>query len=139
METGLLHAHSGLRYLVFLFLLIVVVKAIINTATGKEWSKGDSKLTTFLMATTHLQAVIGLVMYFGVYKYYQYMSEMADPIMRWKAVEHITGMLIFVVLVTLLHRANKNPNKANKNRRALIMGLISVAIVLGSIPMDRWF
>lgn len=138
METGLFHAHSGLRYLVFLFLLIVVVKAIINTATGKEWGKGDSKLTTFLMATTHLQALIGLVMYFFVFKYYQYMSEMSDPILRWKAVEHITGMLIFVVLVTLLHRANKNPNKANKNRRALIMGIISVAIVLGSIPKDRW-
>jgi len=138
METGLFHAHSGIRYLVFLFLLIVIIKALINTFSQKEWAKGDTKFTAMLMGTTHLQAVIGLVMYFVVYQNYQYMSHMDDPILRWKAVEHITGMLLFVVLVTLLHRANKNPGKQNKNRRALIMGLIALVIALGSIPMDRW-
>lgn len=138
METAFFHAHSGIRYLVFLFLLIVIVKALINTFSKKEWAKGDTKFTAMLMGTTHLQAVIGLVMYFVVYQNYQYMGNMDDPILRWKAVEHITGMLVFVVLITLLHRANKNPDKQNKNRRALIMGLIALAVALGSIPMDRW-
>ena len=141
METGLLHGHSGLRYIVFLLLIVVLVKAILNISSKKEWSTGDTKLTLFLLATSHLQLLLGFVLYF-VKGYQGFFSNMGDNMgiseFRWAAMEHPLMMVVFVVLVTMLHSGNKK-EKANKNRRALIFTGISIAIVLAAIPFNRWF
>lgn len=110
-----------------------------NIIGKKEWTKGDSKLSTFLMAATHLQVVMGLVMYFFVYQYYHLMSNMSDSLSRWKAVEHLTAMLVFVVLVSVLHIGNKKAEKPNRNRRALVLGIIALLVGLAGIPFERWF
>ncbi len=139
METGLIHAHSGLRYLIFLVLIIVLVKSIMNLAGKKEWAAGDTKLTMILMASTHLQLLLGFIMYLFVFQYYHLMGDMDDPISRWKAVEHMATMVIFVILVSVLHIVNKKPNKKNKNRRALILAISAIITGLSGIPFDRWF
>ncbi|MFY0673503.1 MAG: cytochrome b [Bacteroidia bacterium] len=142
METGLLHGHSGLRYIVFLLLLAVIVKAIINLSGKKEWAAGDTKITLFLMATTHLQLLIGFVLYF-VKGYQGFFSNMGDNMkvgdFRWAAMEHPLLMVIVVVLISLLHIGNKKPNTKNKSRRALILGIASLVLALAAIPFDRWF
>lgn len=142
METGLLHGHSGLRYIVFLLLIVVIVKAVMNLAGKKEWGAGDTKLTLFLMATTHLQLLIGIALYF-VKGYQGFYSNIGDNMkigdFRWAAMEHPLLMIIVVVLISLLHIGNKKPNTKNKNRRALIFGLACLALALAAIPFDRWF
>lgn len=141
METGLLHGHSGLRYVVFLLLIVVFVKAVINAFSNKEWTKGDTKLTLFLMAFTHLQLVLGFALYF-VKGYQGFFSNMADNMgiadFRWAALEHPITMIIFVVLVTIMHSINKRDRK-NKNRRAIILSVSAIITALSAIPMDRWF
>lgn len=143
METGFFHLHSGLRYLIVLMLVVVIVKAILNTVSKKEWSKGDSKLSMILMSSTHLQMVIGLVMYILAIKNQGLFSDMGDTmgnaVLRWKAVEHPLMMFIFIILVSVLHITNKKEGKKNRNRRALIMGGIAIAVALSAIPADRWF
>lgn len=143
MQTGFIHLHSGLRYIIFLFLVIVIVKAIMNTVSKKEWSVIDTKLSMGLMVSTHIQLLIGLVMYVLAIKNQDLFSNMANTMsnsfLRWKAVEHPLMMLIFVALVTMLHSGNKKPGKKNKNRRALIFGIIAMAVALSAIPGDRWF
>ncbi|MGB0430397.1 MAG: hypothetical protein ACPGLV_07975 [Bacteroidia bacterium] len=141
METGLLHAHSGLRYLVFLALILVLVKSILNVLGKKEWSKGDSKFTMFLMAFSHLQFLIGLGLYF-VKDYQGFFSNMSQNMgvdtFRWAALEHPLTMIIFLILVTIMHSVNKRERK-NKNRRALIITISALVTALSGIPFDRWF
>ncbi|MBI1184643.1 hypothetical protein GC194_10245 [bacterium] len=139
MERAIFHAHSGLRYLIFLMLIIVLVKAIINALSGRRWGRNDIKLTTFLLSITHLQVLLGLFMYFFIFHYYNLFSEMSDPVARWKAVEHMATMLIFAALVTVLHTGNKKLEKPNRNRRAIIFIIIATAVAFSGIPLDRWF
>lgn len=125
--------------MVFLLLIMVIVKALLNFISDKDWSRNDKKLTTLLMGFTHLQVVLGFVMYFFTKHYYNLLGNMKDPISRWLAIEHAVMMVLFAVLITVIHVTNKKPDKLNKNRRALILGLLAAAIGFAGIPLSRWF
>ena len=67
MYKGLLHAHSGLRWIV----LILIVAAIFNALTAKgrtEYSKKDRLLNLFAMVSMHLQVLIGVILSFTTEK-----------------------------------------------------------------------
>ena len=57
----LLHAHSGLRYVV-LGLLIAAI--FTGYSKWQQGSQEDSKLYLFTLIATHTQLLIGLVLYF---------------------------------------------------------------------------
>lgn len=130
--------HSMLRYIIVAMLLVVLIKSILNLSKQKEWSKGDIKLTAILMGFTHLQALVGLVMYFFVHQYYKLFSEMANPDIRWKVIEHPMMMIFFIALITMMHSINKKADKKNKSRRAIIFTLLSAILVVLAIPLSRW-
>lgn len=139
MENALFHSHSGIRYLIFLALLVLLAKSILNILGKKDWGKSERTISTVLLALTHTQVLLGLIMYFFVYDYYLLIGDMSNADARWKSVEHLLAMLVFALLVTLLHVGNKKAQARNKNRRALVLGGIALVLALAGIPMDRWF
>jgi heme/copper-type cytochrome/quinol oxidase subunit 4 len=139
MENALFHAHSGIRYLIFLVLLVLLAKSAFNVLGKRNWGKTERLTSTILLALTHTQVLLGLVMYFFVHKYHLLVGDMSNPDSRWKSVEHLTAMLVFALLITLLHMGNKKPQAKNPHRRALLLGGIALALALAGIPMDRWF
>jgi len=64
MYNGLLHAHSGLRWLVLLFLLVALFKGISGWMGEKEYTEGDRKMALFALIFTHVQLLLGIVMYY---------------------------------------------------------------------------
>ncbi len=123
--NALVHAHSGLRYVVLALLL-----AAIYTAFSK---KGDStspysKIYLGAMIATHTQILIGLVLYFMSPKVN--FSMMSEPFYRFYNVEHVTGMLIAAVLITIGHRQAKNL----KHGKVLAYYGIGLVVILASIP-----
>jgi hypothetical protein len=97
----LLMTHSGTRYLVLLFLVVVIVKSLLGFAGKKPFGKADNLLSLFLLIFTHIQALSGLILYF-VSPWVKFDSTtMSDRLTRYWTVEHIFAMLIAVVLITV--------------------------------------
>jgi hypothetical protein len=68
MLTGLLHAHSGLRYLVLLAGVAALVYALVGLATGRPYDRGMRATGATFAGLLHLQVLLGLILLlFGTY------------------------------------------------------------------------
>lgn len=140
MYTGLLHLHSTLRYVVLILILISIVQAF--TAGNKPYSNTNKKINLFALISSHLQLVIGLVLYF-ISPTVDF-SRMSEPTFRYWNVEHITMMIIGIALVTIGYARAKRATFAKaKHKSIAIFYTLAVVIILVSIfsMKDRnpWF
>lgn len=136
----LLHAHSAGRWI----LLILLVIAIFNSAVagGRPFIKSDNTTGLLLTIFTDLMLLIGLALwYFGTNGYQAIQNSggmsavMKDPVARFFAVEHITAMLIAVILIHIgKAQAKKKIPDGAKHRRTVIFYLIALIVILISIP-----
>jgi uncharacterized membrane protein len=131
MSTGLLHTHSLLRYFVLILLLAVIIKSMIGWLNNKPFGKADNKLSLFLLIFTHIQLLVGLILYL-VSDRVQFNSEtMKNDTLRYWAVEHLTGMIIAVVLITLARTTSKKMTEdVKKHKRLAIFNLLALVIVI---------
>jgi hypothetical protein len=137
MNTGLLHLHSGLRYLILAALLIVIVKSLLGWLNNKPFTSLDNKLSLYLLIFTHLQLVIGLGLYF-VSDVVQFNAEtMKNSALRYWAVEHVIMMIIAVVLITAARSTSKKMTiDTAKHKRLFIFNTIALVIILAAIQMS---
>lgn len=109
MYTGLLHTHSGLRYLVLAILVFTIFKAIRGWLKKSNYGKFDNQLAFFSMLLIHFQLLVGLFLYFVSPKVI--LTDMAvtmkNPVLRYYSVEHVLIMLVVVALVTIGRIASK--------------------------------
>jgi len=143
MYNGLLHAHSGLRWLVLVSLLLAIGLGFYGWATKKEWKSIDGKTGLFLMIFMDLQFLIGLILYAFVspttkLAFRDFGAAMKNADLRFYAVEHILMMLIALVLVHVGRaRTKKGMIGWKRHRSAAIFYTISLVIILLAIPWDR--
>lgn len=137
MYTGLLHSHSYLRYAVLILLIIVVITSLLGWLNKKPYSATDNKLSLFLFIATHLQLLLGLILYF-VSPFVQFGgSTMKDATTRYWTVEHSTVMLIAIVLITMARTTSKKMTESTaKHKRLFIFNAIALALVLAGISMS---
>ncbi len=97
-------AHSGWRYVVLVLLVFAVVQALAGLFGNKAYTEGNRKLNVFTLISAHIQFVFGLVLYFlsPLTK-----GPMSDAIYRHWKVEHISLMLIAVILITIGNAKSK--------------------------------
>lgn len=130
----LLMTHSGTRYLVLLLLIFVIIKSLLGLVGKKPFEKSDNLLSLFLLIFTHIQALAGLILYF-VSDVVQFNSEtMKNDALRYWAVEHIFGMLVAVVLITVARSTSKKmADPVAKHKRLFIFNTIALIIVVVTI------
>ncbi|MET0244733.1 MAG: hypothetical protein ABW174_14740 [Flavitalea sp.] len=134
MYNGLLHLHNLLRW-VILILLIVSIAQSFAAKSGKP-ANGLKKSSLFLLISAHITFLIGLYQYFvgpwGFKTIQAYgMSEvMKNSALRFWAVEHITGMLIGIVLITI---ARGKVKKAQYST-ASWMYIVALLLILATVP-----
>lgn len=125
----LLHAHSGLRYVVLGLLIAAIFTAYSNWQKG---SQGDSKLYLFTLIATHTQLLIGLVLYFMSPKVN--FDLISEKVFRFYSIEHVFMMLIAIVLITLGRVRSKKLTGADKHRTVLYFYALALIIILVAIP-----
>jgi len=137
MYTGLFHTHSSVRYLVLLLLIAVVVKSFIGFTGKKPFAKADNLLSLFLLIFTHIQFLVGLLLYF-VSPFVKFGPDtMSDKFTRYWTVEHIFGMLIAVVLITVARTTSKRMTEHTaKHKRLFIFNAIALLIIVVVILMS---
>ncbi len=131
---ALIAAHSGLRWIVLLLLIVTSVKAIAGYAGKKTYLPVDKKLASFTVMFFHLQVVLGFVLFFGN-KWHLLMGEMKDASIRFFTVEHSLGMLLAAVLLTIGSAKAKRASSDEKKFKTIAwMFTIALIIVLACIP-----
>ena len=136
MYNALLHAHSGLRWIALLLLLIAIFNAARSQTSG-QYLKKDKMINLFAMAMLHLQFVIGFALYFMNERLRVVYAEgwMKETMFRFFGLEHIIGMFLAIMLVTLgRKKAEKLKNTRDKHRRIMISYTIGLILILLSIP-----
>jgi heme A synthase len=130
----LLQIHSLTRYFVLIALVIVILMALLGIVNKKPFGKWDNKFSLYLLIFTHLQALAGLILYF-VSPFVKFGSEtMKDKFIRYWTVEHLTAMLIAVVLITVARISSKKMSSdLAKHKRLFNFNLIALIIIIATI------
>lgn len=129
METGLLHVHNILRWIV----LVLLIWTLIQAFTKKEAVKTFS---LWLMIAAHTMLLIGLYQFIaGRYGWLtvqlpEGQSVMADKFYRFYLVEHPLMMILSVVLISMAR--GKAKVLAFKPTSWLL--LVALLLILAAIP-----
>lgn len=137
MYNGLLVTHSYLRYILLILLLVVIITSLLGLVNKKPYTSTDNKMGLALFISTHLQLLVGLILFF-VSPVVQFSGEaMKDATTRYWLVEHNTAMLIAIVLITLARTTSKKmADSQAKHRRMFIFNLIALAIIVITISIS---
>ncbi len=142
MHHTLLLLHSLLRYFVMAFLLIVIVRSFTGWQSKREFSGADNRFSLFLLIGTHIQFLLGLILYYVSPLVIFSGASMKNAVARYWLVEHITIMLIAVVLITVGRSTSKRLAESTaKHKRLFILNTIALVIIILAIAMmkDRGF
>jgi cytochrome bd-type quinol oxidase subunit 2 len=137
MLTGLLHTHSLLRYLVLLFLLLVIINSFMGWMSKKPFTPRDNKTGLWLLILTHVQLLLGLGLYFASDMVQFHSGAMKDPVLRYWTVEHIVLMLVAVVLITVARiSARRMTDDLARNKRLFLFNLFALLLVVLALVMS---
>ncbi len=138
---SLLGVHSLLRWLILLLLLLNIFRSFIGT-DGQPYTVKDKKWNLRLLIVVHINFLIGLIQYFAGSKGFIFFRQnsfadvMKNSLMRFWAVEHISGMLIAIVIITVTRTIAKKEweDSAAKHKKLGILYLLALIIILLVIP-----
>ena len=128
-------AHSGMRWIVLILLVAAIVKAFSKRRGGSVYP-GKDKLALFAFISTHIQLVLGLILYLWLSPYVKYTSDvMSNKISRFYTVEHFSLMIIAIALITIGYVRAKKQAELNKGWKTIgVFYLVGLILILVSIP-----
>jgi uncharacterized membrane protein len=138
--NGTLGLHSLLRWGIILLLLVNISRNFLED--DKTYTKSDRSWNLRLVIITHLNLLIGLYQYFfgpkgmALVKMYGMADVMKNSVQRFWVVEHIAGMLIAVVLITITSSISKKPsdNDAAKHKKLMWFYIAALVVIIASVP-----
>ena len=130
-----LDAHSWLRWVALIAGLLAIFTAFTSGASGKADRWG-----LLFMIVMDIQLLFGLALYLALSPttaaiFGDFGAAMRDPVARFWAVEHISLMLLAVVMAHLgriLARKARTP--ASRRKRMLMCFALSTVLMIAGIP-----
>jgi uncharacterized membrane protein YozB (DUF420 family) len=139
MYAGSVHLHNMLRWVILILLLLNVYRHA--TAGAQPYGDKDRKLGLYLMISAHIMLLLGLFQYFlggvGLSRIQEMgmSAVMKNSEWRYWAVEHISTMVISIVLITLGYGVRKKQmDDIAKHRRALLLYAVALLLILAAMP-----
>lgn len=138
--TIALYVHSYLRWVVLLAGLVVIVRSVRGAATQRRFGDPDRRAQVVFLAALDLQFTLGLALYAGLSPitrafFANPKAGMHDHVVRFFGVEHLTAMVLAVVVAHVARvRSKKAPTDELKHRRALAPMVLWLVLVLVAIP-----
>lgn len=131
MYSTVLSIHSYFAWLA----LVLVVAGIAAAIFSKDHYR---KLAKFAMIGTHIQLLIGLILYFVSPFGFSNLSgeSMKDSFTRLLSVEHPFTNIIAIVLITIGHMQSKKLEDGS--RKIIIFYSIGLLLLLSRIPWSTW-
>ena len=137
----LLQIHNILRWVILILLLLSIIQSFIGWIKKRELREGDAKLWLFTMICAHTTLLIGLILlFFGRFGILsaglpEGVVLMKDKFYRSFWIEHPTGMVIAIILITLGRGVvKKQITDPLKYKRAFWFFLLALVIILATVP-----
>jgi hypothetical protein len=134
--------HSGWAYLALLLLVFAVVNAFLGMSSKKEFTAKDRKIALFGLIATHIQLVVGLILYFVSSKGFEQLSgaAMKNAELRLTVLEHPLINIIAIVLITIgWSKHKKASTSTGKFRSIAVFYGLGLLLILSRIPWKMWF
>jgi NADH:ubiquinone oxidoreductase subunit 2 (subunit N) len=145
METGLIHLHGSLRYIVLLLLVLALIFAWKGKQGQLAYEGIYKKMPLFAMVLLHIQLVLGFLIYFITGKH-QMFDQMKVPEIRYMILEHPFGMVLGILLVTLGYSLAKRAKSSGQSfSKLLVFYALGLLVIFMSIPWPflrengKWF
>ncbi len=131
--------HSGWAYLLLLILIIAFTNAAIGYFSKKEFTAKDKKIALFALIFTHIQLLIGLVVYFISPVGLAVLGEMKNADLRLTSLEHPLTNIIAIVLITIGWAKHKSKiTSQEKFKTFFIFYGLGLFLLLLKIPWKMW-
>jgi hypothetical protein len=128
----MLHAHSGIRWIVLILLVVAIITALSNKSV---YEKKNKMLNLFTMVFFHIQILLGFGLYFTSGKVNFHEGWMKEPAFRFFGMEHVLLMVIAMALITIGHsKSKKAATPALKNKAIIVFYSLTLLLVLAGIP-----
>lgn len=136
--------HSYWAYLALFVLLVASINALIGMRGKKTFSARDLRISLFGLIFTHIQLLVGLVLYFVSPWVDQWSTlgmggVMKDTQARLYLVEHPFTNLLAILLITMgwsMHKRQTDDRK--KFSRIGLFYTFGLLLLLSRIPWDSW-
>jgi len=134
MYSGIVHLHSGLRWIVLGLLIYAIFKAYQAWKSGEGFSAKDKKMNLYALMATHIQILIGFYLYVKSAKVSFAEGWIKNPLTRFFGMEHIMMMLIGAILITIGYSIGKRKEGAAGAKVTFWLFLIGLLVILSRIP-----
>jgi len=131
--------HSGWAYLALLFLVIAVVNSFVGMYSKKEFTAKDRKIALLGLIVTHVQLLMGLILYFVSPMGMASLGQMSDKALRLTSLEHPLINIIAIALITIGWSKHKKltTNESKFKTFSVFYGL-GLLLILSRIPWSLW-
>lgn len=130
--------HSWWRWAVVFFLLLAFLRSSSAWIFNFRYKREDKLLGRFLVASVHLQVLVGLILYLGLSPIIQMAMNnvsyaMKTPSLRYWLVEHFGMMFVFLVIVQVGQILSKRTiyDRQKHKRMAISTGLAILVLAVG--------
>ncbi|GAB4487855.1 MAG: cytochrome B [Raineya sp.] len=138
------NVHSWTRWLVLILALVVIFRAVSGWLGKKPFEKQDNILGASFVGSMHLQLLLGLLLYFffspmglNAISTMGMGAVMKNAEMRYWAVEHISVMILAVILAQVGRSLSKKAStNLGKHKKSAIFYGLALVLVLSRIPWD---
>ncbi|MCX7987770.1 MAG: hypothetical protein N2662_12605 [Bacteroidales bacterium] len=139
MYTLLLQSHSLLRYALLIFIVATLIKAFWGLRNNLVFDRIADKLSFFTVLAAHLQFLTGIILYWisPILKWGRSYSGswMSDTFLRYWMLEHLVGMLVAIVFITLGRILTKKTSiDVQKYKRLFLFFLLALILIIIMIP-----
>ena len=135
--------HSYWAFFVLFILVAVIINAFIGRYMGKEFSTKDLRISLFGLIFSHIQLLIGLILYF-VSPWFDQWAEigigvMKDTQTRLYLVEHPLINILAIFLITMGWSMHKRQSESSKKfLRIILFYSLGLLLLLSGIPWSTW-
>ena len=131
--------HSLFAYFVIIILAVATINAFIGWLNKKTFTTKDLRLSLFALIFTHLQLLIGFILYFVSPKGADAIGEMKISELRLTWLEHPLMNIIAIALITIgWSKHKKQADDLNKFKKIAFFYGLGLLFILSRIPYKNW-
>ncbi len=139
--TTINHAHSILRWLVLITILVSIYNAWDGKSKNRSYTSNDNRWNVWTIMCTHTMLVLGLIQYFiGAWGFKNIQNNgmanvMHDKVGRFFGIEHILIMILAIILIQVGRSKSKRmTDDVQKHKTIFLYFLIALLLILSRIP-----
>ena len=139
------NVHSYLAYIVLAILIIAFFNALTGFIKNREFAlEKDFRISLFTLILSHIQLVLGLILYFVSSNGLKAIRELGmggmNSAARLLALEHPLTNILAIALITIGWSRHKKTDDSKKKFKsiAIFYGL-GLLLILSRIPWAQWF